>query len=319
MSNKAEKIPKSIRRVLIITGQIILVLVVLAFRILVLLNVLSCIDGMTDDGKVADSYRIPKYYLKPIIRKRVGNIFRTGSTLEIGDGWVFVTLERDPKHIEYETVRMGRYPQSKNNEEQIEWLIIDKDGEGTLLLSKYYLDAVKYSNTAENISWEKSYLRKWLNEDFYKRAFNQQEQKEIIERDIISEDYATFVEWEGDLPSMVTKDRIFILDSYEKVIYLILADNAYKSEPTEYARDKFVIPSSDGSDSDNKKADWTRFGAIPNISCQVRWSFRPPTDGDYYYLIDGMYTDIRDIGTALYIRPAMWVNNAYVEKLKNQK
>ena len=60
-------------------------------------------------------------------------------------------------------------------EEPIKWIVLDRDRDSVLLLSKNLLDAGVYGGT----NWENSRLRSWLNHGFYEQAFNYEEQKKI--------------------------------------------------------------------------------------------------------------------------------------------
>jgi len=289
--------------------------------ILILLFAIIKIDDyffscFADDGSIAKEYDIPLDHLEQIKRRHVANTFQSGCRVIFDDSNIRVICKRPAKKIKYETVKMGRYIQNKTEEEPIEWLIIDSEGDKTLLLSKYSLDAKQYDEKLEDISWEQSLLREWLNNDFYHSAFNAQEQEEIRKCDLIS-DFYTFCGWEGKrLPSSITKDRLFVLDSHERMIYLVFAGNDYNAEPTAYARQHTSISLSDHAYSQDRTTDWSRFGAVPNISCQVCWSFGLPYE--YHYCeIDYVEADEKYTDTLLYVRPAMWVSSDYINKLKD--
>ena len=78
----------------------------------------------------------------------------------------------------------GTYEQDNdttNGKEPIEWIILDKRDDGSLvLMSKYALDSKPYNTEDTGVTWETCTLRKWLNEDFYKAAFSAQEQAKIV-------------------------------------------------------------------------------------------------------------------------------------------
>ena len=48
-----------------------------------------------------------------------------------------------------------------------------------ILMSLYGIDAVSYSGGADYCSWNNSELRRWLNNDFYNTAFDDEEKKYI--------------------------------------------------------------------------------------------------------------------------------------------
>ncbi|MCR5663182.1 MAG: DUF6273 domain-containing protein [bacterium] len=85
-------------------------------------------------------------------------------------------------------VTFGRNPQNNGDTiEPIEWLVLDNDGNTALLLSKYGLDGMPLYDEFINESgvigwilcegWHDSQVRQWLNDDFYSRAFNTEEQE----------------------------------------------------------------------------------------------------------------------------------------------
>lgn len=113
----------------------------------------------------------------------------------VGDTFYFGTYEQDNN--------------TSNGQEPIEWIVISKDDDEVLVISKYVLDKIPYSTaTAWNdISWEYSYAREWLNDDFLDIAFDEDEIEWIIpstvELDEIVADVAT--------PGNETEDMVFIL------------------------------------------------------------------------------------------------------------
>lgn len=81
-----------------------------------------------------------------------------------------------------DTVLFGSYEQDgnlENGSEPIEWIIIKKDNEKALLISKYVLDYKEMNVENKRDDWEVSTLRSWLNKDFYKVAFNEEEKKQM--------------------------------------------------------------------------------------------------------------------------------------------
>lgn len=55
----------------------------------------------------------------------------------------------------------------------------EKEGNQVLLLSKYVLDAKPYNEELEEVTWETSDIRQWLNNEFYTTAFNKAEKAKI--------------------------------------------------------------------------------------------------------------------------------------------
>ena len=84
-----------------------------------------------------------------------------------------------------DVVTFGRYEQDNNLEngpENIEWEICSIIDNVICLESKYVLD-FKYIHPDRDkaVLWENSYIREWLNNDFYNQAFNDDEKAFIME------------------------------------------------------------------------------------------------------------------------------------------
>ncbi len=115
-------------------------------------------------------------------------------------------------------VRFGEY-----GYEEIEWKVIDKSGDKRLLISEYGLDCVEYDNQNSNnyspqaVSWEDCSLRRWLNHNFYKEAFTDQEAEVILS---VSDDGIS--------------DKVFIL-SYSQLEEYFPAQRSRICEPTAYS------------------------------------------------------------------------------------
>ena len=74
----------------------------------------------------------------------------------------------------------GSYPQEKDGTEKpIEWMVMKKERNKVLLLSKYILDVKPYNEKCEEVTWETSDIRNWLNVKFYRTAFNNIEKEKI--------------------------------------------------------------------------------------------------------------------------------------------
>lgn len=80
---------------------------------------------------------------------------------------------------EWGIVTFGRYQQTESGKDRtpIEWLVLRKEKDRALLLSRYALETMPYDkNGFEGVSWKRCTLRKWLNMFFYNTAFTEQEQ-----------------------------------------------------------------------------------------------------------------------------------------------
>lgn len=149
----------------------------------------------------------------------------------------------DSSYLELKTalpgsyVTFGAYEQDNiksNGQEPIEWLVLENDGENLFVVSKYALDAQRYSTASDPITrepypitWEQCNLRAWLNSTFYTASFNPGEQMRIqtsLLDNSISNDPGYK---EGITGGNDTYDKVFILSCKETEKYFPLVERYY--------------------------------------------------------------------------------------------
>ena len=187
------------------------------------------------------------------------------------------------------TMFFGSYPQTKNGDKKpIEWLILKKEKNKALLLSKYILDAERYHKKFKNVTWQTSDIRSWLNNEFYKNAFTGMEQKRIQDVLVKTESNPSY----GTYGGSTTKDKVFLLSIHEAE-ELISNDEIRKAEATEYAKKTGVYI--------NDKTGGTLW-----------WLRSPGYDGEHAAGVDfrgWVYTDGYGIDSSYDgIRPAIWLS-----------
>lgn len=97
----------------------------------------------------------------------------------------------------------------------IQWLVLKEEGLATLVISRYPLLSHKFNENRNNGNrWDSSSLRKYLNNEFYKQAFNEEEKKRIVNAYLSSPNG--------------TKDNVFVLSKGE-------ADALMKVEEFKYS------------------------------------------------------------------------------------
>ena len=209
-------------------------------------------------------------------------------------GW----LEGDGRYLgrvdqETETYTFGSYEQdgdSSNGKEPIEWLVLDRDGDKVLLISKYALDYQSfmpfYEPVTEPYTWEGCSLRRWLNGTFLNAAFSADERQRLLTTTVITSPGSLH---RSDGP-ITTEDRVFLLSNTE--VYAYFANEAATAaEYTAYALSENPWP---GNAATPGPADW----------------WLRTTDG--YDHPDGVYADGR-VGEGArayegeYVRPAIWI------------
>lgn len=96
----------------------------------------------------------------------------------------------------------------------IEWLVLDRNGQKALLISRYGLDAQPYNTEYVYMTWEKSSLRLWLNEAFINKAFTATEREGILLTMVDNSRSQCYSGWETNGGNN-TQDKIFLLSCAE--------------------------------------------------------------------------------------------------------
>ena len=163
---------------------------------------------------------------------------------------------------DFDIIKLGKYEQDNNignGPEDIEWIILKKEDEKVLLLSKYILDYKYYNedNNKTEVTWENSSIREWLNTKFYNAAFSDYEYDLILEENIKNGFDSLWLD-RGSYDSLLveenkrwkktdyqndTKDKIFLprLDEvnyafYNDDIYDVFENKKSSTKPTEFAK-----------------------------------------------------------------------------------
>ena len=140
-------------------------------------------------------------------------------------------------------IRYGKYYQDTDRQKSpIEWLVLDVKEKEVLLISRYALDCKQYYHgyTSTSITWENCDLRKWLNGDFIKSAFSEEEAERILVSDIKNDDNPQYHTQGGNN----TKDRVFCLSISEAKQYFGNYESR-KCKTTAYARQQGAYVSND--------------------------------------------------------------------------
>lgn len=211
-----------------------------------------------------------------------------------------VSVLNDPL-ASFRIVKFGKYEQdgnTNNGEEDIEWLVIDENNERTLLLSKYVLDAAAYdsgitisddSNKNNPCKWDKSYLRAWLNKEFFENAFNDSEKSSMLSNLVESgKVYGVNNSYTSDDMGIATNDMVYVLSKDEIRKYLGFEVNGhsdkYLASPT-----KFALSQLNNENKNDQMAVWHKekeYG--DNYSEYAEYWVRSP--GYLYTMSDYEYT-----------------------------
>ena len=176
--------------------------------------------------------------------------------------------------------------------EAIEWIVLDYDAaeNKVLLLSCYGIDSQKYHKGREDITWEKCSLRSWLNGEFLKAAFTDEEQQTILKTNVDNSKSQGSGEWDED-GGNDTVDQIFLLSNQEAFKTYIKDNESRICKPTAYA----IAKGAKVSPSSGNGWWWLRSPGFDQTSAMSVYDF-----GSRYY----NYVDYAS-GS---IRPALWLN-----------
>lgn len=173
---------------------------------------------------------------------------------EVTDNKEEIEAESEPEEeplvfTQDEYVTYGVYEQDNNLDngpEPIEWRVCYVDDEKALLMSKYILDCRQFHSFEDNYTegsygilvtdYDRSDLKKWLNEDFYNSAFP--EENILI-----------------DSPNGENQGKVFVISYYDAIEYIPCTEatddtlhdcidyyyEIFKLNPTEYAYQQSVI------------------------------------------------------------------------------
>ena len=115
-------------------------------------------------------------------------------------------------------ITFGNYEQDgnlDNGKEDLEWQVLSVEDGNILVISKYALDAKQYFNANTYGTWETSFLREWLNNDFYNNAFSENEKKQIPSTILENKDNSYWAMSGGNN----TTDKVFCLSVEEIEMY----------------------------------------------------------------------------------------------------
>ena len=193
-----------------------------------------------------------------------------------------------------ETVRFGAYEQDSNamnGSEEIEWIVLQREEDRLLLISKYALDCSPFHTSVAMATWDYSAINQWLNEAFYGEAFSAAEKCIVLSTDVTPDANALF---DTD-PGKQTKSHVFLL-SIPEADELFDSQEARRCTPTAFAE--------------------THGASAPSGGC-VWWLRTPGYDGTAAsrVLADGSISYIgQPVDRSLAVRPAVWVSCADLEK-----
>lgn len=213
IKKKKKKVKRTILFVILVLFVLIAFIISLVF-IIIPNNKYKAAVKQANDGQIIEAYEtfIELNGYKDS-DKKASNIynqyeFEKLKLADVGDKVCFGSYEQDNNF--------------RNGNENIEWIVLEKENESVLLISDKALDCQPYNDTYKNVNWETCSLRKWINDTFYNTAFNTEEQMKIKYTEVLSDGKSTV-------------DKVFLLSAYEAKSYFA-DDEKRKCIPTAYAK-----------------------------------------------------------------------------------
>ena len=194
-------------------------------------------------------------------------------------------------------IPFGEFDQDNNfadGKEQIEWQVLDVQGDRALLISKDALSVMPY-HAVEDASklvestWDTSSIRQWLNTTFLNYAFSKAQQQMILTEIVKAENNP----YTSTAPGKSTYDKVFLLSVQEVEQYLPDLSSR-ECSPTENAKLQKAYVSGNG---------------------KAWWWLRSPGMGKVYAAAvhgDGAISNDQALNKIVVaVRPAMWISLSF--------
>ncbi len=196
-----ENAPKAKPKTILITAFIVVAIVsFLTIRYLLPVVRYNRANKMTEEGN---------YIAALNLYSMIGDYKDTYSRIKELVRDINIELSYIASANEGDTVYFGEYLAAN------EWIILEKNGDKVLIISKYPITEHCYNNVTADVYWEFCSLRQWLNGDFLNQNFGTEEMEYICTTQVINEDNDHYpVEAGRD-----TSDMIFLLSANETLYY----------------------------------------------------------------------------------------------------
>lgn len=190
----------------------------------------------------------------------------TGKAIQLVSGGSAANIGGSQK----DNVFFGNYFQSnRTTKDPVKWRVLSNAGGQLFLLSDQNLDALQYHTEQEDVTWETSTIRSWLNgydassntgesngidytkDNFLDTAFSAKEQTAIAETAVVNDDNTDYNENASTDAGKDTTDRIFLLsltETYNKKYfpnYCFSTNTAYVADGGKFGYSMYGVGESD--------------------------------------------------------------------------
>ena len=178
-------------------------------------------DYTNEDGNVNLDFQMAEVNGVKYARMKQAN----ATANAIGNGALRGLTYTDEAFYQWEDNRTYHYFKY----EPVKWRVLEVSGDSLLLMADNAVDCQRYSSNTEKYTWSDSPMRVWLNGysqkaangytcaggGFINTAFSKDEQADIIESDIHTEDNTL---WGNNIPGgKDVQDKVFLLSAAETV------------------------------------------------------------------------------------------------------
>ena len=132
------------------------------------------------------------------------------ATNNVSAGNAANNVKREDKNMSGRSITLGTW-----NGNPIQWLVLKEEGLATLVISKDTIGKYYFDGSSSNSSWAHSWLRTFLNNDFYEKAFTAEEKKKIVNAKLTDVGNAkdnVFILSENEVKTLLSKEN----DDYER-------------------------------------------------------------------------------------------------------
>ena len=202
-----------------------------------LLNGNSFILGVSGSGK---SFTAKEEIITTMLRDKNSDIVLIDPENEYLENYAIIDYGR----YDYDTIVFGKYYNYNDKKINLEWIVLDKNEDMALLLTKDVINCKCFDDTKIKTTYNNSSIRKWLNEEFYNEVFSDSEKMNIIEikninidlqgnRGEDSIDKAFLLSLDEVEKYFGKLDNIDENNSYEYIVH----NNRAQAFPTQYAKE----------------------------------------------------------------------------------
>lgn len=223
------------------------------------------------DGTVSEAGRYMNKGVRPVLRVDLSEVSNWvyANPVAVSVRWALQEPKTgDSGETTWNCIYFGNYWQNDTNEdgtadkedekEPIKWRVLSVRDKGALLIADKNLDVQPYHNAKEDVTWETSSLRQWMNHEFMNNAFTTSEAACIETSTVEAEDNEQFFSGGGE----DTEDKLYLLSNGQanRLAYgFTELDSTRSALNTAFTAAGGIVGSEKMSDAGTSDLWWLRF------------------------------------------------------------